>query len=353
MTAGTNQRKHFAELLLSLRLHGESDPIRKGKNGGFSSPGSQGHEVRAICILWVLLVFAVQPCMAGESYKIRFVHTITNKSVSPVDDVRVAIACPAECPGQRILALRPTCSEAGVERHILNDQYGQAVYQYLVPRIAPGKSMSFGYDLQVRFDELSQVKADSGSGTTPQNIRDAYLVDVGRIYDLSSPSIKALAERFASGYKDPWTRVLAIHRYVSANLKYSQEGSWDGAPVVLARGSGSCSEFSYLFSALCRATGIATRFAAGSRLRKQAPYEDNDGHRWCEAYFPSKGWVPFDPTLDSHHPDRPRYAGTFFQPSLISFHGGGNSDLLGNAYNSTNNRKESLTRKRVFYWTRM
>lgn len=45
MTAGTNQRKHFAELLLSLRLHGESDPIRKGKNGGFSHDIRQTNEI--------------------------------------------------------------------------------------------------------------------------------------------------------------------------------------------------------------------------------------------------------------------------------------------------------------------
>lgn len=309
--------------------------------------------VSIVLVLLVLLVLAVQSARADESYRIRFVHTITNKSASPVDDVRVAIARPGDCPGQKILGLSPTCTAAGLRPLVLRDQYGQAVYQYLVRRLAPGKSMSFGYDLQVRFDELSPVEAGSGPGAIPENIRKIYSRDIKRIYDLSSPSIKALAGRFASSHRDPWTRVLSIHRYVSANLEYSQEGSWDGAPVVLARGSGSCSEFSYLFSALCRATGVPTRFAAGSRLRKQAPYEDRDGHRWCEAYFPSKGWVPFDPTLDSHHPDRPRYAGTFFQPSLISFHGGGNSNLLGNAYNSTNNRKESLTRKRAFYWTRI
>lgn len=309
--------------------------------------------MRAISILLALLVLAVQPARAGDGYRIRFVHTITNKTTSPVDDVRVVIACPADCPGQKILGLSPNSTEARVEPHVLRDQYGQAVFQYLIPRIAPGKSMSFGYDVQARFDKLSPVKADRGDGDIPGDIHDIYCMNIKRIYDLSSPSIESLARRFASGYKDPWNRVLAIHRYVSAKLEYSQEGSWDSAPAVLARGNGSCSEFSYLFSALCRGTGIPTRFAAGSRLRKQAPYQDREGHRWCEAYFPEKGWVPFDPTLDSHHPDKPRFAGTFFQPSLISFHGGGNSNLLGNAYNSTNNKKSSLTRKRIFYWTKI
>lgn len=309
--------------------------------------------MRLFCILFALLVFPACSARASERYKIRFVHTITNKTALPVDDVRVVIARPGDCSGQKILGLSPTCSESGLQPRILIDQYDQAVYQYLIPRVASGKSMSFGYDLDARFDRLSPVIVDPGEGTITQDLRNAYCTDIKRIYDLTSPSIQSLAARFTSGYRDPWRRVLAIHQFVSSNLKYSQEGSWDGAPVVLSRRSGSCSEFSYLFSALCRATGIPTRFAAGSRLRKQAPYEDRDGHRWCEAYFPAKGWVPFDPTLDSHHPDKLRFAGTFFQPSLISFHGGGNSTLLGNAYNSTSNRKRSLTRKRIFYWTKL
>ncbi|MDP3507487.1 MAG: hypothetical protein Q8T09_05815 [Candidatus Melainabacteria bacterium] len=80
------------------------------------------------------------------------------------------------------------------------------------------------------------------------------------------------------------------------------------------------------------------------------PFDDTQGHRWCEVYLPGRGWVPYEPTLDSKEPSQLRYVGRFFQPSLITFHGGGDSNLLGNSYNSTDSSSTRLKHTRTFYW---
>ena len=308
--------------------------------------------------LWLaalLLFVACTPAScAGESYQIRFQHQLTNKENTAVSDLTVVLALPASCESQQIDELKPE-SDCRIVPQVLQDQYGQSVHVYRVPRIEPGQTLSFGYFCRARFLDLpnrfqASLGQSKGSVAVPESVRSVYTADDERIYNYRSPQIKALAGQFLSRYPDPLERVRAIHYYVASNLKYSMEDNWDSAPTVLARGSGSCSEFSYLFCALCRAGGLPTRFAAGSRLRKALPYEDRVGHRWSEVYLPSLGWVPFDPTLDGRSASKLDYAGRFFQPSLITFHGGGGSNLLGNAYNSTNTKKELLQRSRIFYW---
>ena len=290
----------------------------------------------------------------AESYQIRFQHQVTNKESRAISDLTVVLALPGSCQSQYIDELKAE-SDCSALPQVAQDQYGQTVHVYRVPRIEPGQTLSFGYFCRARFLDLpNRFEASLGQGKSsaavPESVRSLYTADDERIYNYHSPSIKALANQFLSRYPDAQERVRAIHYYVASNLKYSMEDNWDSAPTVLARGSGSCSEYSYLFCALCRASGLPTRFVGGSRLRKALPYEDRVGHRWSEVYLPSLGWVPFDPTLDGRSKGGLSYAGRFFQPSLITFHGGGSSNLLGNAYNSTNTKKELLQRSRIFYW---
>jgi transglutaminase-like putative cysteine protease len=252
-----------------------------------------------------------------------------------------------DCQTQRIDEFSPDA-----KTDIETDQYGQQVLVFNVD-LAPGETRSFGYTCLAAFFPHVQTidRGKVGSlAEIPANIKQLYCQNVQRIYDLENPTIKSLGAQFLSQYPNLVDRVFAVHSYVSSNIKYRAEDGWDSAPQVLARRSGSCSEFSYVFSALLRSTGIPTRFAAGSRMRGQIPYIDKEGHRWCEVYLPGLGWTPFDPTLDSKNPSKPRYRGTFFMPSLITTHGGGASNLLQNGYNGISDHRDTVSRERTFTW---
>jgi hypothetical protein len=96
----------------------------------------------------------------------------------------------------------------------------------------------------------------------------------------------------------------------------------------LQKGVGDCSEYSYLFVALCRAAGIPARVQAGFAFHRVGEALE-DGHMWAEYYLENYGWVPVDATwrlfdvIDYRHfssiqsiPEVMSYANYFFNYTI-------------------------------------
>jgi transglutaminase-like putative cysteine protease len=105
---------------------------------------------------------------------------------------------------------------------------------------------------------------------------------------------------------------------------------------VLRRGAGSCSEYSFVYLALCRAAGIPARTAGSIKVRKDRASYDDVYHRWVEVYLPPYGWIPVDPSGGdkSTEAERAEGFGHLEGDVLITTHGGGASSLLDWTYNS-------------------
>ncbi len=90
-------------------------------------------------------------------------------------------------------------------------------------------------------------------------------------------------------------KVIRIHDLVIRHLQYEVQDEERGAQWALENGRGDCSEYSYLFVALCRAAGIPARVQAGFAF---PPNNEtiHDGHMWAEYYLENYGWVPVDAT---------------------------------------------------------
>lgn len=67
---------------------------------------------------------------------------------------------------------------------------------------------------------------------------------------------------------------------------------------TVARGSGSCRDFTVLLAETLRAHGVAARMASGYLCEFEAEKKTAEGalHAWVEAYLPGAGWVGLDPT---------------------------------------------------------
>jgi transglutaminase-like putative cysteine protease len=113
--------------------------------------------------------------------------------------------------------------------------------------------------------------------------------------------------------------------------------------VVLKRGSGSCSEYTYSFVALCRAAGVPARYQGSVVVRGDDACIDKAFHRWAQVYLPGKpgsnggyGWVPVDANRgDAKTPaDQARGFGQLANRFLITTQGGGDSEYLGWGYNA-------------------
>ena len=103
-----------------------------------------------------------------------------------------------------------------------------------------------------------------------------------------------LVQRAADGLggKDELSTVKNIYEYVIDSITYSGYMEADhGAVYALKKKKGDCSEYSYLFAALCRANNIPAKVVEGYTFDG----EKEPRHAWAEVYFEKYGWVPFDP----------------------------------------------------------
>ncbi|KPL02751.1 MAG: hypothetical protein AMJ90_04915 [candidate division Zixibacteria bacterium SM23_73_2] len=271
-----------------------------------------------------------QKCQSLE-----FTNEFRNYGPGEVKDVNIYIAVPENLPNQELLA--PVVFEPEPD-DIISDKWGQKValfrFQDLKPtefRRASMKAMANIYQTDYFiFPEKVGSIAD-----IPGEIKKKYLVDDTK-FCIDDPFIKNSAEKVVGDEQNPYWIARKLYNFVLANMHYELAGGWNIAPAVLKRGSGSCSEYSFVYIALCRASGIPARYAGSVAIRGDDASQDDVFHRWCEIYLPNYGWIPVDPSGGDY--DTPwhqaRAFGHLANRYLITTVGGGGSEYLEWGYNS-------------------
>lgn len=104
-----------------------------------------------------------------------------------------------------------------------------------------------------------------------------------------------IAQNLTEGESSYYDKALRIYNFVTAYLNYQIQDEERGALWALENHAGDCSEYSYLFAALCRAAGIPARVQAGFAFHYIGE-AIQDGHMWAEFYLENYGWIPVDAT---------------------------------------------------------
>ena len=126
------------------------------------------------------------------------------------------------------------------------------------------------------------------------------------LIESDNPEIVSEAESLTCNVSDFHEKVLKIYEFVKNHIHYVIQPEERGALWALKNKTGDCSEYSYLFVALCRAAGIPARVQAGFAFHGFSETL-KDGHMWAEYYLGNYGWVPVDATwglfdaTDGHH----------------------------------------------------
>lgn len=172
----------------------------------------------------------------------------------------------------------------------------------------------------------------------PEEIKKEYLAD-GSKYCLTDPRIYKTAKEIVGSETNCYQIARNVFEYIHQKIHYEMSDGWDTAPKILDRGTGSCSEFSVAFIALCRAAGLPARYVGSVVVRKDdASTDAGVFHRWPEVYLPNYGWVPFDASSGRGNFATPSDAAAAIgnrEPNyLITTIGGGPSEYLGWEYNS-------------------
>ncbi len=229
---------------------------------------------------------------------IAFTDTMENHYPVELTLLDCRMAIPFTTLRQEIFQLKITRPE-----RIVTDVYGQKIACYTFESVEPTAVRHIGFEAVVRLWDVryivSDLPLDDLRGVDAE-LWELYTADHEKLAQ-SDPLIQeALGE--ISVERNSLVRTLwNIRSYIHDHLEYARDDEHDPAPLVLSRGTGSCSEYSFLFLSMARALGIPSRFAGGSSGKyadEQGVYVDKIFHRWVEVFFPGFGWVPVDANRD-------------------------------------------------------
>ncbi len=269
------------------------------------------------------------------------IYTEKYKNLGPdkINEINIAIAIPENLPNQDILSIE--FSPSGYEKK--KDKWNQEFAHFTFKDIKPLKEISATMKVKANIYEIRYFIDPDLVGPLsliPEDIRKKYLGDDIK-YSISNPVIQNAVKEAIGDEKNPYWITRKIYKYVQEKMHYELSGGWNIAPTVLSRGSGSCSEYSFVYIAMCRAAGIPTRFAGSVVIRGDDTSYDEVFHRWVEVYLPNYGFIPVDPSGgDEIEPEKQaEYFGGLKNRFLITTHGAGSSEFLGWEYNSSSNYK--------------
>ncbi len=266
--------------------------------------------------------------------RVEFLWDFYNYGPETVSDLVVNLGMPMELPAQKLLSDPVFSIEPSM---MTKDVFGQACAIFNLGEVEAGKRIQLTYKIDAEISTIRYLIIPERCGTLadiPDRIKELYLRD-GERYRLESDFIKHTVEKVVGDEKNPYWIARRIYDHLIANLHYEMVGGWDVPEVVLKRGSGSCSEYTFAFVALCRAAGLPARYQGSVVVRGDDASIDEAHHRWAQVYLPNYGWVPVD--ANRGDVDSPvgqcKGFGELKNRFLITTQSGGDSAYLGWSYN--------------------
>jgi len=252
-----------------------------------------------------------------------------------IESLDIHYAIPSDRPNQKLISElifdpAPTSTES--------DVWGQKIALFHFSDLVPPRSVEVTMKATLETSSIRYYIYPEEVGTKiPDDIAKLYLADDIK-YDIKNPYIQGLVAEVVGDEKNLYWKARKLYQYLIENMVYELAGGWNTAPTVLARGNGSCSEYSFSYIALCRAAGIPARYVGSLVVRGDDASYDDVFHRWNEIYLPNYGWVPIDANAgDRDFPaDQAAAFGGISNRFLVTTEGGGGSEFLGWSYNHEN-----------------
>jgi transglutaminase-like putative cysteine protease len=178
----------------------------------------------------------------------------------------------------------------------------------VIPTVTPASLVGLGADypeaaypyLELPFPRLAQLD-DRAAEAAWQNALEDGVPDGWQWAGLYS-----LNHEIVGDAVDPYEIVLRLEKHLRRNYTYTLEPPASDYPSPYAAflfdtRAGYCQHFAGVMATLLRFNGVPARVAVGFTTGdREAPgvysVATNNAHAWVEAYFPTVGWVAFDPT---------------------------------------------------------
>lgn len=194
--------------------------------------------------------------------------------------------------------------------HVVNELGPSLDYSLsaVIPKVTPSSLVGLGSDypqaLQ-RYLELPFPRADQVNGPDKEATWRKTVPTIGPD-GWQWVDLYALNHQIVGDATDPYDIALRLEKYLRLSYKYTLEppGSEYTSPYsafLFDTHAGYCQHFAGAMALLLRFNGIPARVAVGFATGdRQSPgvysVATSNAHAWVEAYFPTVGWVSFDPT---------------------------------------------------------
>lgn len=270
-----------------------------------------------------------------KTQQIEFIHQVRNFGPGTVNTLDVYLAVPSDRDSQKLIG---NVSFDPQPIDILTDRWGQKVAHFRFSNLGASDFTEVKMIASANlYDTRYYIFPENVGGLSdiPSSILNVYLEDDTK-FSIYDPIIQNGTKAAIGEETNPYWIARKIYDYVIEHIEYERVGGWNIAPTVLDRGNGSCSEYSFVYIAMCRAAGLPARYVGSVVVRGDDASYDNVFHRWVEVYLPGYGWIPVDPSGgDSDSPSyRAKYFGHLSDRFLITTVGGGGSEYLEWNYNA-------------------
>ncbi len=266
--------------------------------------------------------------------RVTLTHEVKTSGKGLLRDLNVYFAIPENLPQQDILKIEYSPRSF----QTVTDRWDQRFAFFHYKNIKSGAPQQTILTVETKISAITYYIFPDKVGPMsdiPADLREKYTAN-GSKYCIDDPYIQKIAKEIVGDERNPYRIARRIFDYIRTTLEYKLEGGWNVAPVVLQRGTGSCSEYSFSFIALCRAAGLPARYVGAVVVRGDDASLDEYFHRWPEVYLPNYGWVPVDPQGGDKDlaRDRANSIGRLSNRFLVTTQGGGDSKYIGWYYNS-------------------
>jgi hypothetical protein len=202
---------------------------------------------------------------------LEYTNQVRNYGPGVVKDVDIYLAVPENLPNQELLSEidyfpQPT--------DFLTDKWGQKVAHYRFQDLEAGGVVSAGMKIKTKLYQVRYFIFPEKVGSLediPKSINKKYLADDTK-YSGSDPFIQQSVKQAVGDETNPYWIARKIFNYVIDRIEYELVGGWNIAPTVLKRGTGSCSEYSFVYISKCSTAGWRFIFPTmdGYRLTPRA-----------------------------------------------------------------------------------
>lgn len=211
---------------------------------------------------------------------IEYSYTIQNKTNKPAEDVFFWTYAPIN------LTATQKCEniESNHPYKLIEDRLGNRILQFSIDKLPPFST------------KIIKIKADMMLSDNPNPIvgddHDLFLKNE-KYCEVDSTEIKKVARNLRD--KNNIDTATKIYEWVSSNIIYSgYQRNTRGALYALNKKKGDCTEYMYLFMALCRTNNIPAMGIGGYVTERDTVLSPNNYHNWAE-FCSDKTWHIADP----------------------------------------------------------